>query len=539
MKNVYPYGETTIFLVVFLTGLVCMHPPASAQRPVRGVYAPRYKATAGSTYTAGVSAGSGLSGTYTYKFGTQTVTSNNYQRLDTFTITSSTGGTSVFVFNNAAVPVVKFRRVNNANATGSRKALWFESDGATPSATVAVALRPAYDDSLESIFAKRLFNMGVDNVFENGTVTNNNNIERVDVIFPGGLKTFNPDSAGFTIFDRGAAGGNDSFMIAAIKSLDASGNPSDYYPAVRVGPANYGAAAGTTVNFHGLRREESETNLKLFIAAGSQERQGVFFSFTSLGFPYSSATSTRLVYGYSIMATDVNRAAPGTPINMVNYTNATIFPTNTELGTVGGIDMVAVTGVAATTSSSVLLPVGITGFTARPDGHRVVLSWQLADGELPGQQSIERSADGIGFSFLLNPVAPVTPGMQYATDEHPLTGQSYYRLRMVDKSGDISYSTIVKVSAGVAAISPVSITVYPMPVVNDQFTVSVSGLPGVACWLEVTDMNGRRVYGQTITGSRPGHLQVNMPARLPAGVYSLRIISSGGAAPLTKKLLIE
>ncbi|MBS1565623.1 MAG: hypothetical protein JST39_14635, partial [Bacteroidetes bacterium] len=194
MKKGYPYRGKTILLLVFMAALMKVTPALKAQIPVKGVYTTRYKATSGSTYSDGVSPGSGLSGTYTYKFGTQTVTSNNYQRLDTFTITNGSGGTSTFIFNDAAVPVVKFRRVNNASVTGSRKAIWFESDGNTPSATVPVAVRPVYDDSLESIFAKRLFNMGVDNAFENGTVTNNNNIERIDVIFPNGIRAFNPDS---------------------------------------------------------------------------------------------------------------------------------------------------------------------------------------------------------------------------------------------------------------------------------------------------------------------------------------------------------
>ena len=546
MKNDYPYGEKAIVLAACLTALVYWHTPASAQVKVKGVYAPRYKATTGSTYTAAASAGSGLSGTYTHKYGTQTVTSNNYQRLDTFTITNTyngnpNAGTSVFIFNNAVVPVVKFRRANNANVTGRRKALWYESDGNTPSATVAVAVRPAYDDSLEAIFGKRLFNMGVDNAFENGTVTNNNNIERIDVIFPGGVKAFNPDSAGFTVFDRGAAGGNDSFMIAAIKSLDVNGDPSDYYPAVRVGPLNYGAAAGTALNFHGLRKEESETNLKLFIAAGNQERQGVYFSFTSLGFPYSSGTSANLVYGYSVMATDVNRAAPGTPKNMVFYSNATIFPTNTELGSVGGIDMVAVTGVAATlaTASALVLPVTNAGFTALAKEGRVVLSWQLANTDMPDEVYLERSADGIVFTLLANPGPPPSTGKQSAIDAQPLPGQNYYRLRMVDKLGDISYSPVVNACINTGFAPASYMTVYPVPVTGGQYTVTAPGIPGAPCWLEMTDMNGRRVYREATTGSQLASLHVTLPRRLPAGSYSIRIAGTDGTTWLTKKILIE
>ena len=50
MRNYYPYGETVALLTVFIT------------------------------------TGPGLPGTHIYKSGTQTVTSNNYQQLDTFTI---------------------------------------------------------------------------------------------------------------------------------------------------------------------------------------------------------------------------------------------------------------------------------------------------------------------------------------------------------------------------------------------------------------------------------------------------------------------
>jgi len=543
MKNCYPNGETAILLAVLLAGLFCGQSAVFAQAPVKGVYAPRYKATTGSTYSDGVSAGSGLSGTYTYTFGTQTVTSNNYQRLDTFTIANTYNGTpgagtSVFIFNNTAVPVVKFRRANNAFVTGRRRAIWFESDGNTPSATVPVALRPEYNDSLESIFGKRLFNMGVDNAFENGTGTNNNNIERIDVIFPTGIKTFNPDSAGFTVFDRGAAGGNDSFMVAAIKSLDANGDPADYYPALRVGPANYGAAAGTTLNFHALRRDDAETNLKLFIVAGNQAREGVYFSFRSLGFPYSSATSGNLIYGYSVMATDVNLAAPGTPKNMVYYTNATIFPTNTELGSVGGIDMVAVSGVAATINTALLLPVLATHFNAIPEQGRVALSWQLANGDALREQIVERSGNGIAFSSLGNSI-PLTDGMQYAVDEHPASGPNYYRLRMVDNGGDISYSPIATVSMDAPAAPPGLMEVYPVPVSGKQFTINAPGITAASCLLEMTDMNGRRVFQQRTTGSRLAHMQVNLLNQLPAGVYTIRLTGETGAGLLIKKILVS
>ncbi|HEY4151614.1 MAG TPA: hypothetical protein VGM41_21895, partial [Chitinophagaceae bacterium] len=463
MKIHNPQGRSSLSTVVFFAALLSCPAGLPAQLPVKGVYASRFKATTGSTYIDTISTGSGLSGKYTYNYGTKTVTSNNYQRLDSFTV-----GGSMYVFDSIAVPVVKIRRANNAWVTGLRKAVWMESDGNTPSATVPVGLRPAYDDSLEDIFTKRLFNMGVDNAFENGTGTNNNNIERIDIIFPSGLKAMNPDSAGFTVFDRGAAGTNDSFMIAGIKALDANGDPSDYYPAVKVGPLNYGAATGTALNFHALRKDPSEPDLRLFLAAGNQAREGVYFSFRSLGFPYSSGTSGLRIYGYSVMSTDVNLAAPGTPKNIVFYSNNTIFPTTTELGSVGGLDMVAVTGVAATTTTFAMLtlPVLISEWTARPQDNKVVLSWQQSTSTDLSQLRVERSSNGIVFLPLAGLNPPTKNGLRVQVDDSPLPGQNYYRLQLVDNAGDISYSPIVQVSMNATGSQPLSIAVYPVPVCN-------------------------------------------------------------------------
>ncbi len=536
MKIRYLQGQTSLLLLTLYTACLACPAVAAAQLPVKGVYASRYKATTGSTYLDTISTGSGLSGKYTYNYGTKTVASNNYQRLDSFTV-----GNSMYVFDSAAVPVVKFRRVNNAWVTGLRKAVWMESDGNTPSATVPVALRPAYDDSLENMFAKRLFNMGVDNAFENNTGTNNNNIERIDIIFPSGLKTINPDSAGFAVFDRGAIGGNDSFMIAGIKSLDANGDPSDYYPAVKVGPLNYGAATGTALNFHGLRKDPAEPDLRLFIAAGNQAREGVYFSFRSLGFPYSSATSSLRIYGYSVMATDVNLAAPGTPKNMVNYTNGTIFPTTTELGGVGGIDMVAVTGVAATTTTSAMLtlPVIMDNFTARPQGNKVALSWQQSSGNDISQLWVERSSNGTVF-FPLTDMNPQGGGSSRgAMDNYPLPGQSYYRLRVVDNAGDLNFSPIVSVTMNTAAGQPLAMDIYPVPVTNKQFTIAATSINATACVLEITDIQGHPVFRQVTGGSRLTHTQVQLPCNLPAGIYTVRVLDESGAGLLVKRVLVE
>jgi hypothetical protein len=49
------------------------------------------------------------------------------------------------------------------------------------------------------------------------------------------------------------------------------------------------------------------------------------------------------VYGYSLFAPDVTDG--GNPNNLLNWSNSTFFPTNTNSITTGGIDPIAVSGV--------------------------------------------------------------------------------------------------------------------------------------------------------------------------------------------------
>jgi hypothetical protein len=201
----------------------------------------------------------------------------------------------------SANEVVYFRRVNNTSTTGLRKSLWFDQPAATTINTGGtVALIPAYDDSLERLFSEQIFNLGIDNNFQNAITTNNNNIERVDVIFPGGISATDVTKAGFVVFDRGAGGTHDSFYIAAVKTLDVNGNPSAYYNAVAVTPAGYGDNVGGAVNFLVLRENPGDGHLLIMNNTSNQNRDGVLLRFTDLG-----VADNTTIYGYSLFGDDV------------------------------------------------------------------------------------------------------------------------------------------------------------------------------------------------------------------------------------------
>lgn len=234
--------------------LLCLFAPLCivAQAPVSAVFTHWANATTGTDYPGSAATGAATTGmaaaTYTYDFGTDVVATNNLQYLDSFT---AIGLNYHYV---GAKELVYFRRVDNASSVGLRKSLWFEQPSAiTVNTGGTAALIPAYDDSLERLFSEQIFNIGIDNDFQNSAATNNANIERVDVIFPGGVLATDVTKAGFVVFDRGNSGTHDPFYIAAVKTLDGSGNPSAYYNAVSVTAGEYGSDVGGAVNFLVLR----------------------------------------------------------------------------------------------------------------------------------------------------------------------------------------------------------------------------------------------------------------------------------------------
>lgn len=502
---------------------------ASAQTPVTAVFTHLTNATTSSTYTGTGATGNAASGftgnTYTYEFGTVVSATNNDQILDSFTALSEN-----FHYQTAAMNVI-FRRANNASVTGLRKNLWYESTSATVNAGGTAQLYPDYDDSLERLFAKRLFNVGMDNIFQNATTTNNNNIERLDVIIPNGVTASDNTKAGFVVFDRGNSGSHDPFYIAAITSLDGSGNPSGYDAALSVTGANYGSNVGGNLNYLILRRNPGDPGLLLMDNETTQNRDGVLVRFSDLGV----ANNTR-IYGYSLFATD-DVFSPTS--DMVNYANATWFPTTTDYGTAGGgLDPLAVTGLWVTSASYVVLAESFGSFAAVLLDGQAQLSWQLGVVASPSTLVVERSGDGVGFTTLME-LSPAGPGPQTIVDPQPLSGNNYYRLALVNPDGTVgAYSQVCMIDNTITVMGGPSLTIYPNPVRNGQLEIEAKGLTSGNYVLRLFDLNGVLMLSKECSGPPAMNQTINLPARLAGGIYSVQLTDKNGHMFFIKQILI-
>ncbi|OQP63746.1 hypothetical protein A3860_22665 [Niastella vici] len=500
---------------------------ARAQFPVTAVSTHTVNATTSLTYSGTGATGNASSGfagnSYTYKFGTAVQTTNNNVIIDSFT------ANSLVYHYEPASSYVKFRRVNNATATGNRKSFRIEQTGGAVNAGGTASLLPDYDDSLERVYTQRLINVGIDNLFQNDVATNNNNIERMDVIFPNGIKATDNTKAGFGVFEWGTAGGHDPFVIAAIKTLDASQNPSSYYTADSVGPSYYGSGIIGNANYLIMRQNDGETRMLLEgnNTGAAQNRDGVFLRFSDLSVP-----SNTMIYGYSIFAPDTKR----TPVtNLVDYTNGTNFPTTTNLSG-GGLDPLAVTGLWVINSSFVVLAELIDGVQSTVVNDQVKLSWTLQNTSDLAEQVVEKSTDGINYTFMQQ-VAIQATAQQTAIDTRPANGKNYYRLKLVLKNGPVLYSSISW--ATMKTTPELVMDVYPNPVKNKLVNLDLGGLTNSNYTLLLLDMMGHPLLRQSITGQQTLHTSVSLPGYLRSGTYLLQLTNQLGDKVAERQLIVQ
>lgn len=128
----------------------------------------------------------------------------------------------------------------------------------------------------------------------------------------------------------------------------------------------------------------------------------------------------------------------------------------TSSTTSGRIDNVLITVYYDDAST---LPVSLTSFTAKKNNKLIDLNWITEEESNMSHYEIQRSFDGRNFSTIqsIQSNNSVSRANYSTTDNKPLNGVGYYRLKMVETDGSSTYSKIVSVHFATGSL----ITVYP------------------------------------------------------------------------------
>lgn len=193
---------------------------------------------------------------------------------------------------------------------------------------------------------------GSDNTFANGTAVNEGNIERLDFVYSSASLANN--GMGFAVFDRGVSNVHDGFGIALITGWDYLNNLPTSYSTFYSQAPNWTPATNAAAAFdYSLFRYNAGDNLSASTVnteTGNQGIGGIVFNISN----FNVAPGTP-IYGYSLFGYDVTSG--GNSANLLDWTNPTYFPTNTNGDTGGGgIDLAAVNGTQFTDITFSVVP---------------------------------------------------------------------------------------------------------------------------------------------------------------------------------------
>ncbi len=208
-------------------------------------------------------------------------------------------------------------------------------------------------------------------------------------------------------------------------------------------------------------------------------------------------------------------------------------------GSGDGIQAIAISDGVSTTSAlgstsqfsgmviaTGVLPVTLLYFDAKAAAGKVNLHWATGSESNSDHFEVERSADGIHFSFVgsVNAKGNSSTTVEYNyVDGKPIDGVSYYRLKQVDKDGQYVYSNTVVIRSSGASNR---VLISPNPA-RGNTVISLSLGKAEVLSVRLIDNMGRTAKTYNVSGV-PGMNQfyLNDLSNLPSGVYNLEITGS-------------
>jgi hypothetical protein len=108
---------------------------------------------------------------------------------------------------------------------------------------------------------------------------------------------------------------------------------------------------------------------------------------------------------------------------------------------------------------------------------------------------------------------------------NPLSGAHFYRLKVVDKSGEITYSSLMKINLRKASLE---LSVYPNPIIGNTFGIQLKNLPKGSYVISLTNKLGQQILSKAIE-HKGGSLTENIePSQtLLKGSYHLKLTGEG------------
>jgi hypothetical protein len=184
-------------------------------------------------------------------------------------------------------------------------------------------------------------------------------------------------------------------------------------------------------------------------------------------------------------------------------------------------------GTVILSVTSSVLPVELWAFNATSYLSTVTLDWATAIELNTKNYTLERSQDGRNFRPLSTITAKGSNSNYAYIDEKPFNGINYYRLKINDLDGKVSYSKIISALVGDKTYK---IKVYPS-LVTDLMTITTNG--GELTDFQIVNLSGQIVLSKPKSGLNQSQATLDL-STLSAAVYLVRAQNTEGVISTIK-----
>ncbi len=197
------------------------------------------------------------------------------------------------------------------------------------------------------------------------------------------------------------------------------------------------------------------------------------------------------------------------------------------------------TNIAGIKTITGVLPLTLISFTGNVTSMQEVKMQWITAGELNTKDfEIEWSQNGQQFSeiALLAAAGNSSQNVEYTyIHKMPADGNNYYRLKMSDNDGKLSYSPVIKITV---ARTKAKIGVFPNPVNKNGGTLNLQlqNLNKGTYIISIYNQQGQRVFEQKIDHFGTSVHTINL-RKIAAGIYKLEV--RGGSASFVKTFMVE
>jgi hypothetical protein len=184
-------------------------------------------------------------------------------------------------------------------------------------------------------------------------------------------------------------------------------------------------------------------------------------------------------------------------------------------------------------------PLAIDAITISADQKNsgVQVNWTSKSETDMASYELERSTYGTNFikvnttTALGNSTAPVNYNW---FDANPTMGTNFYRIKAIDKAGNIKYSDIAKVTFGKGEPG---IVVYPNPLKGTTFSIDLNNLAKGNYLLNLYNNMGQLVYTeQWLHNGSQATRVIDLKTDIPKGLYQLQLSNDNGFK-ITQKII--